>query len=212
MVAQLLDECLCIRMSHCEGDGATGAGERGDCRKEIWKFVRKNRSVSKLDLPWPPPPCFVAPRIIMIDEMQFTTQLGIERRKGGRVRTSPNLPPAVECNMAQVGQSKPDSGLGFQVKDPKTVQDVPSSLVTLLANMRFMPIRTAWIIFLVHDILFVCTFLRTLLHACLFLLQDCCRLVAITDRGEESGILAAVYSTTTPIRLSMFPPFAQIYR
>jgi hypothetical protein len=148
----------------------------------------------------------------MIDEMQFTTQLGIERRKGGRVRTSPNLPPAVECNMAQVGQSKPDSGLGFQVKDPKTVQDVPSSLVTLLANMRFMPIRTAWIIFLVHDILFVCTFLRTLLHACLFLLQDCCRLVAITDRGEESGILAAVYSTTTPIRLSMFPPFAQIYR
>jgi len=56
---------------------------------------------------------------------------------------SPNLPPTVECNMAQVRQSKPDSGLGFQVKDPQTVQHVPSSLVTLRANMRFMPMNRA---------------------------------------------------------------------
>ena len=39
-----------------------------------------------------------------------------------------SLPPMSRANMAHTRQSRPDSGLGFQVKDLKPFSIVPSSL------------------------------------------------------------------------------------
>ena len=45
----------------------------------------------------------------------------------GLPRTNPHRPRPNRANMAHIGQSRPDSGLGFQVKALRTFGGVPSS-------------------------------------------------------------------------------------